>query len=109
MLSKPRVVLVGHGMGGLVGRAYIQGLGVTAAGTKIGYASVVTGVITLGTPHGGSDLSSTPGDWDAACAASDSVNRQEMRPAVGHAARRDCLVPGASSSRPARRPSRSAT
>lgn len=78
-----RVVVISHGMGGLVGRAYIQGLGTTAAGIAIPYASDVAGLITIGTPHLGSEFSAAPADWDASCAAADTVNRREMLPIAG--------------------------
>lgn len=78
-----RVIVVSHGMGGLVGRAYIQGLGTTPMGTAIPYASDIAGLITIGTPHLGSDFSALPADWDASCAAADTVNRREMLPTAG--------------------------
>jgi pimeloyl-ACP methyl ester carboxylesterase len=45
LTGKPKVFLVGHSMGGLASRAYIQYLG---GGSK------VAGLITIGTPHQGS-------------------------------------------------------
>lgn len=44
-----KVMLVGHSMGGLVARAYLQ---------KLGGARRVLGLVTLGTPHHGSALAS---------------------------------------------------
>lgn len=41
-----RLILVGHSMGGLVARAYLRRYG----------ASVICRLVTLGTPHGGSEL-----------------------------------------------------
>lgn len=78
-----RVIVVSHGMGGLVGRAYIQGLGTNASGAAIPYAGDIAGLITIGTPHLGSDFSAVPADWDASCAAADTVNRREMLPTAG--------------------------
>lgn len=73
-----RVIVVAHGMGGLVGRAYVQGLGITSMNAGIPYTSDVAGLITIGTPHLGSDFFAVPGDWDASCAAADTLNRREM-------------------------------
>lgn len=73
-----RVIVVAHGMGGLVGRAYVQGLGMSID-AAVPYASDVAGLITIGTPHLGSDFAAPPGDWDASCAAADTINRREMR------------------------------
>ena len=73
-----RVIVVAHGMGGLVGRAYVQGLGTTSMDAAIPYTSDISGLITIGTPHLGSDFSALPGDWDASCAATDTLNRREM-------------------------------
>jgi pimeloyl-ACP methyl ester carboxylesterase len=78
-----RVIVVSHGMGGLVGRAYIQGLATTTTGTAIPYTSDIAGLITIGTPHLGSDFAALPADWDASCAAADTVNRREMLPSAG--------------------------
>ena len=73
-----RVIVIAHGLGGLVGRAYVQGLGITSMDAALPYASDIAGLITIGTPHLGSDFSAVPGDWDASCAAADTVNRREM-------------------------------
>lgn len=78
-----RVIVIAHGMGGLVGRAYVQGLGTTAMGTPIPYTSDIAGLITIGTPHLGADFSALPADWDASCSAADTVNRREMSPVAG--------------------------
>jgi pimeloyl-ACP methyl ester carboxylesterase len=45
-----KVILVGHSMGGLAARAYVQSLG------QNHYAGDVAKIITIGTPHLGSDL-----------------------------------------------------
>jgi pimeloyl-ACP methyl ester carboxylesterase len=81
--GQARVIVVAHGMGGLVGRAYVQGLGATTMGAAIPYASDIAGLVTIGTPHLGADFSTLPSDWDSACAAADTNNRREMLPTSG--------------------------
>jgi pimeloyl-ACP methyl ester carboxylesterase len=73
-----RVVLVGHGMGGLVARAYVQGLGINPDSAAIAYDDDVAGVITIDAPHRGATASGMPSEWDSACASSDSTNWREM-------------------------------
>ena len=76
--GNPRVVLVGHGMGGLVARAYVEGLAIRMDGAAIGYDADVAGVITIDAPHRGATAASLPAEWDAACASADSTNWREM-------------------------------
>lgn len=78
-----RVIVVAHGMGGLVARAYAQGFATTPADVAIPYASDIADLITIGTPHAGADFAAVPGDWDASCAAADTVNRREMSATPG--------------------------
>jgi pimeloyl-ACP methyl ester carboxylesterase len=74
-----RVVLVGHGMGGLVARAYIQGLGINPDGDVLGYDADVAGLITLDTPHRGVTTEAMAADWHAGCASTESTNWREMQ------------------------------
>jgi pimeloyl-ACP methyl ester carboxylesterase len=60
--EKEKVVLVGHSMGGLAAREYLQGLARLRGAersnhsAKISYRGDVAKLITIGTPHGGVDL-----------------------------------------------------
>ena len=76
--GNPRVVLVGHGMGGLVARAYVEGLAIRMDGAAIAYDGDVAGVITIDAPHRGATAASLPAEWDASCASTDSTNWREM-------------------------------
>jgi uncharacterized repeat protein (TIGR02543 family) len=51
-----KVILVGHSMGGLAARAYLQGFAISQTGNVIGYGADVAKLITVGTPHSGSPL-----------------------------------------------------
>jgi PGAP1-like protein/WD40-like Beta Propeller Repeat len=84
------VILVGHSMGGLVGRAYLEGL-MAPASTPCnlnynnctimpGFRNDVSGLITLDTPHGGCSLSQW---WNVSlgnCFTDASTNKMEMAP-----------------------------
>lgn len=76
------VILVGHGMGGLVSRAYVQGLGINAGGEGVSYDADVAGVITIDAPHRGVTAETMPAEWNAACASAASTNWREMQPNV---------------------------
>jgi triacylglycerol lipase len=53
--GKTKVILVGHSMGGLAAREYLQGLGrVLDSVTPMPYREDVAKLITIGTPHKGS-------------------------------------------------------
>lgn len=79
--GQSRVVVVAHGMGGLVARAYVQGRGISAKTTAVPYRSDVAALITIDTPHAGVALGyAPPADWNADCAAADTTNRREMLP-----------------------------
>jgi triacylglycerol lipase len=54
-LDKTRVVLVGHSMGGLAARNYLQGLA-RLGSLPIPYRDNVSKLITIGTPHSGTEL-----------------------------------------------------
>ena len=73
LTGQSHIIIVGHGMGGLVGRTYIQGLATTADGDPIGYGADVAGLITIGTPHLGFDPARVVGDAEPACGAIESL------------------------------------
>jgi hypothetical protein len=87
LTGAPRVIVVGHSMGGLDSRAYIEGLA-SPTGTQaaaIPYYNDLAALATLDTPHGGV----YEGDWwfnfaglipdlIAQCAANPSINKSEM-------------------------------
>jgi pimeloyl-ACP methyl ester carboxylesterase len=55
--GKTKVILIGHSMGGLAARAYLQGLAqVNTSSPRIPYRHDVAQLITIGTPHLGSSL-----------------------------------------------------
>lgn len=73
MTGHQRVVLVGHSMGGLVARDYVEGTG------GIEYEDDVERIITLDTPHSGSAAA----NWsipEGPCFAQSSVNKSELAP-----------------------------
>jgi uncharacterized protein (TIGR03437 family) len=76
----PDVIVVAHSMGGLVARAYMQGLAATA------YAQNVTKLITLDTPHSGATTASDPIFLEQvnrvfpSCQLASSVNLAELAP-----------------------------
>jgi pimeloyl-ACP methyl ester carboxylesterase len=53
--GKPHVILVGHSMGGLASRNYLQGLARVGT-TPISFNNNVVKLVTVGTPHDGSEL-----------------------------------------------------
>ncbi|UGQ47880.1 esterase/lipase family protein [Massilia endophytica] len=95
------LVLVGHSMGGLVGRAYLR---------KYGWAHVAR-LVTLGTPHHGTALASLGlgenarqmrrgGDWLASLNADDTKTRSRITSIWSHhdniiAPQDSCALPGA--------------
>ena len=72
------VIVVGHSLGGLVARTYMQKLG------TIPYGQDVAKLITLDTPHGGAAAATLPLEyWDKfspSCNFSITVNRAELTP-----------------------------
>lgn len=79
----PRVIVIGHSMGGLVARTYIESV---ATSLKMkgpdAYYNDIASLVTLDTPHGGTDwakYSSYISPWYQ-CAAKDSDDKQEMIP-----------------------------
>jgi len=58
--GKEKVILVGHSMGGLAARNYIQGFA-ELEGQTIAYARNVATLITVNTPHNGAELAAVCG------------------------------------------------
>ena len=55
--GKTKVILVGHSMGGLAAREYLQGLArFDENSSRISYRDDVAQLITVGTPHNGADI-----------------------------------------------------
>jgi pimeloyl-ACP methyl ester carboxylesterase len=61
--GKPQVLLVGHSMGGLVSRAYIEGLAWDASGQQISFDDDAAGLITIDTPHLGTPAANWEKSW----------------------------------------------
>lgn len=78
----PGVIVVGHSLGGLAARAYVQGIGRNRAGATIAYANDVAAVIMISTPHQGSILASLSGFPESnACTLADTANLRDLKPA----------------------------
>ena len=54
--GQPKVILVGHSMGGLAARAYLEGLGFWDPARRMSYGNDVANLVTVGTPNLGSPL-----------------------------------------------------
>jgi pimeloyl-ACP methyl ester carboxylesterase len=77
----PRVILVGHSLGGLVARAYIQGIGRNRTGGTIAYGRDVAALIMISTPNQGSVLANLSGRPEAqACTLADTENLRDLQP-----------------------------
>ena len=77
----PRVILVGHSLGGLAARAYIQGIARNRNGAVIPYGGDVAALITISTPNQGSvlaNLSGRPGAEE--CVVADTENLRDLQP-----------------------------
>ena len=75
------VILVGHSLGGLVARSYIQGIGVSRSGAAIPYGKDVLGLIMISTPNQGSVLANLAGqNGREACALADTANLRDLQP-----------------------------
>jgi PKD repeat protein len=74
----PQVDLVAHSMGGLVSRAYLEGLA-TTSGTQVTYHHDVHALVTIDTPHNGatSILTDPSGVF---CILAHNIQRDEMTP-----------------------------
>jgi triacylglycerol lipase len=78
----PKVILVGHSLGGLAARAYVQGIGVNRAGATISYANDVAALVMISTPNQGSVLANLSGKPEsAACVIADTANLRDLQPA----------------------------
>ena len=77
----PAVILVGHSLGGLAARAYIQGIGGNRSGATIPYGGDVAALITIDTPHQGSGLAVVSGSPKSdECFVADTANLRELEP-----------------------------
>jgi len=78
----PGVIVVGHSLGGLVTRAYIQGLGRDRNGAAIAYGRDVAALIMISTPNQGSVLANVPGNnpEQQACTLADTANLRDLQP-----------------------------
>lgn len=77
----PKVILVGHSLGGLAARAYVQGIGRNRAGQVIAYGNDVAAIIMISTPNQGSVLANLSGRPEAqACTLADTENLRDLQP-----------------------------
>lgn len=74
----PRVLVVAHSMGGLVSRAYIEGLG--SGLTADPYFNDISTLTTIDTPHGGSLLAFLNLIDLGPCWSQESLDKEQMRP-----------------------------
>ena len=77
----PAVILVGHSLGGLAARSYMQGTGYDRNGIPIRYGRDVATLIMIDTPNQGSRLAYVSGfpEQDE-CILADTVNLRELQP-----------------------------
>ena len=80
----PAVILVGHSLGGLAARSYMQGTGHDRNGIPIAYGRDVAALIMIDTPNQGSRLAYVSGfpEQDE-CILADTVNLRELQPTSG--------------------------
>ena len=83
--GKTKVILIGHSMGGLAARAYLQGLAqVNTSSSRIPYRYDVAQLITIGTPHLGSSLADFCSNLSSVCKSwgfdETSIAIQSLRP-----------------------------
>jgi pimeloyl-ACP methyl ester carboxylesterase len=77
----PGVIVVGHSLGGLATRAYIQGIGVDRNGATIPYGRDVAALIMISTPNQGSVLANLSGKPGAeSCVVADTANLRDLQP-----------------------------
>ena len=78
----PRVIVIGHSMGGLDSRAYIEQLAEPTADTVDTdvYFNDIASLITLDTPHAGSPYAATRSFPWPSCILQDSQNKDQMAP-----------------------------
>jgi pimeloyl-ACP methyl ester carboxylesterase len=78
----PAVILIGHSLGGLAARSYIQGTGHDRKGRTIAYGRDVAALIMIDTPNQGSNLAYVSGfPQRDECILADTVNLRELQPA----------------------------
>lgn len=81
--GSPKVIIVSHSMGGLVSRTYVQGIAVRSSGPgTIPYDDDVAGLLTIGTPHQGSDRARLNTELlpNSGCRLRETINKREMEP-----------------------------
>ena len=77
----PKVIVVGHSLGGLAARAYIQGIGQNRQGATVAYGGDVAALIMISTPNQGSVLANISGKPEsAACVIADTANLRDLQP-----------------------------
>jgi triacylglycerol lipase len=77
----PGVIVVGHSLGGLATRAYMQGMAVDRSGATISYARDIASLVMIDTPNQGSVLANLSGFPEANnCTLADTVNLRELHP-----------------------------
>ena len=77
----PKVILVGHSLGGLAARAYIQGIGLNRKGETMIYGGDVAALIMISTPNQGSVLANLSGKPEAeSCTIADTANLRDLQP-----------------------------
>ncbi|HEX7281801.1 MAG TPA: alpha/beta fold hydrolase [Vicinamibacterales bacterium] len=78
----PKVIIVGHSLGGLAARAYIQGIGQNRQGATVTYGGDVAALIMISTPNQGSVLANLSGKPESAsCVIADTANLRDLQPA----------------------------
>ena len=77
----PGVILVGHSLGGLAARSYMQGTGHDRNGISISYGRDVAALIMIDTPNQGSRLAYLSGfPKRDECILADTANLRELQP-----------------------------
>jgi PKD repeat protein len=76
--SVPQVDLVAHSLGGLVSRAYLEGLA-TTSGSPVTYHDDVHALVTIDTPHNGAQSILTD-PTSVFCFLAHNIQRDEMTP-----------------------------
>jgi pimeloyl-ACP methyl ester carboxylesterase len=77
----PKVILVGHSLGGLVARAYIEGIGMNRKGATMAYGGDIAALVMISTPNQGSVLANISGKPGAeTCAIADTANLRDLQP-----------------------------
>ena len=80
----PAVILVGHSLGGLAARSYIQGTGHDRNGKLIPYGGDVAALIMIDTPNQGSNLAYVSGFPNRdECILADTANLRDLQPTSG--------------------------